>query len=660
MKSLALPFYRLRFLQAPVSLLILLLQRTPVLRVVLQSESAFESGVGDVVKSAFALSALGAYHSLSGATTFSVTSSTGTATGSANSTFNISGTVGTPINGSVGVTFSVSGAPGTPKSFGVTDNIATYNYSNTLPPGLTLNPQTGTVAGGGLYYNGSLKGTITGTPTSAGTYSVALWATNSTALGGSGGAIRATFTITGGSTAVAPSFTTQPSSQTVTAGTSVTFSSAASGTPAPTYQWYVGGSAISGATSSSYTISSAQSSNSGSYTVVATNSAGSVTSSAATLTVNAATSAPSFTTQPSSQSVTAGASVSFSAAASGNPTPTYQWYVGGVPISGATSSTYTIASAQTSNSGSYTVVATNSAGSVTSNAATLTVNAANTAPVFTSQPLTQVVGAGSSVSFSAAASGNPTPTYQWYLGGVPITGATSTTYTIASAQSSNAGTYTVVATNSAGSVTSAAATLTVNSSLPVLGSTTTSEVVYSGHSASFYASVTSGGTVTYQWQVSTDGGSTWTTVTNNSTYAGATTNTLTVTTSGTGQNGSQFRVAVTNSAGSVTSSPYTLSVKAVVFPSPKGVTVDSSGNVWVADSSLNVIEEVNSSGVATVIAGTSGQQGSTDGTGGGRGFERQSLRCRHRQFAHQEGHSLGGGDDPCGLLLKPGLQGRHG
>jgi sugar lactone lactonase YvrE len=84
----------------------------------------------------------------------------------------------------------------------------------------------------------------------------------------------------------APSIQTQPQSQTVTAGGSVQFSVTASGRPAATYQWYFGSTAISGATSSSYSLSSAQSGNAGNYTVVVSNSMGNATSNVATLTVN--------------------------------------------------------------------------------------------------------------------------------------------------------------------------------------------------------------------------------------------------------------------------------------------------------------------------------------------------------------------------------------
>jgi arabinan endo-1,5-alpha-L-arabinosidase len=91
---------------------------------------------------------------------------------------------------------------------------------------------------------------------------------------------------------VAPRITTQPQSQTVTAGANVQFSVTATGQPAPTYQWVFNGTAISGATGSSYSLTNVQSSSAGDYTVAVSNSAGSVTSGKATLTVNAATTPP--------------------------------------------------------------------------------------------------------------------------------------------------------------------------------------------------------------------------------------------------------------------------------------------------------------------------------------------------------------------------------
>lgn len=361
MKFVALIPSRLGWLNLPGAVLIALLQRTPVVRVAATAEQLVASApLGEVLRSAAAVAAsLGAIHSMAGATTLSTNSHPSP----------LSATVGTAITS---VLFTVQGAQGAP---------ASWTIGGSIPPGVTFSGRS--TAGIVNIANGFYL-TLAGTPTTAGNYSVTLRAWEGS-NGTQNGSPTFTYVINVAAAATtAPSFTSNPSSQTVTAGSSVTFSATAGGSPTPTYQWNFNGAAISGATSSSYTISSAASANAGSYTVTATNSAGSATSSAATLTVNAATTAPSFTANPSSQTVTAGSSVTFSATAGGSPAPTYQWNFNGAAISGATSSTYTISSAQSGNSGSYTVTATNSAGSATSSAATLSVNAASSGGAITS------------------------------------------------------------------------------------------------------------------------------------------------------------------------------------------------------------------------------------------------------------------------------------
>src|SRR4029077_14776994 len=92
----------------------------------------------------------------------------------------------------------------------------------------------------------------------------------------------------------------------------------------------------------SYTTPVTTTADSGStFRVVVTNTAGSVTSSAATLTVNTAPVAPTITTQPVNQTVTAGQTATFTVAATGTAPLSYQWRKNGTAISGATSSTYT-------------------------------------------------------------------------------------------------------------------------------------------------------------------------------------------------------------------------------------------------------------------------------------------------------------------------------
>jgi Immunoglobulin domain/NHL repeat len=170
--------------------------------------------------------------------------------------------------------------------------------------------------------------------------------------------------------------TTQPQSQTTIAGATVTFSVAANGPGTLTYQWYQNGTAISGATSASYTISNVQNSSVGTYTVVVTSSSSGitpVTSTGATLTLNGNITAPQITVPPSGQTVTAGSPATFTVTATGGSL-NYQWNLNGSAITGATSSTLSFPHAATSQAGFYSVTVWNQAGSVTSSNAVLAVN----------------------------------------------------------------------------------------------------------------------------------------------------------------------------------------------------------------------------------------------------------------------------------------------
>jgi Concanavalin A-like lectin/glucanases superfamily/Abnormal spindle-like microcephaly-assoc'd, ASPM-SPD-2-Hydin/Immunoglobulin domain len=176
---------------------------------------------------------------------------------------------------------------------------------------------------------------------------------------------------------VPPSITIQPAGQSVVAGQAATFSVAATGTAPLSYQWQKNGATIAGAFSSSYTTPATTTTDSGStFTVVVSNSVGTATSSAATLTVNAAPVAPAITVQPASQTVTAGQAATFTVTATGTAPLNYQWYRTGTLISGAVSASYSTAATTSSDNGAqFTVVVSNAAGTVTSSAATLTVNA---------------------------------------------------------------------------------------------------------------------------------------------------------------------------------------------------------------------------------------------------------------------------------------------
>jgi hypothetical protein len=272
-----------------------------------------------------------------------------------------------------------------------------------------------------------------------------------------------------GGSATAPTIATQPTNESVTAGQTATFSVTATGTAPLTYQWQKGATLIGGATAASYTTPATATSDSGStFSVLVSNSAGKITSNAATLTVNAAPVAPSITQQPSNQTVTAGQTATFSVTAAGTTPLAYQWQQGTTAISGATSASYTTPATTTSNNGAqFSVVVSNSAGKITSNAATLTVNAAPVAPSITQQPSNQTVTAGQTATFSVTAAGTTPLTYQWQQGTNAISGATSASYTTPATTTSNNGAqFSVVVSNSQGKATSNAATLTVNAAPP--------------------------------------------------------------------------------------------------------------------------------------------------------------------------------------------------
>jgi hypothetical protein len=221
-----------------------------------------------------------------------------------------------------------------------------------------------------------------------------------------------------------------------------------------------------------------------------------------TATANVTNGVLSITAQPQSATVAAGGSASFSVTATGNPTIRYQWRLGGTNIALATNSTYSIANAQPVNAGNYTVVCSNGYVVVTSSVAVLTVTGA-AAPTILSQPSSITVGATSNATFSVSASGTVPLAYQWRLGGVNIAGATSASYTtngVSLLASGNS--YVAVITNLYGSITSAAAILTVtnNCESVVVTANPVSITRGVGGLASFSVTATGTAPLTYQWR----------------------------------------------------------------------------------------------------------------------------------------------------------------
>lgn len=263
---------------------------------------------------------------------------------------------------------------------------------------------------------------------------------------------------------VPAAITTQPVNQTIATGNTATLTAVVIGTPIPTLQWYEGTSGdtsapILGANSNSYTTPVLTASTN--YWLRASNVGGSVDSSTAAVNV---TFPPSFTTQPASTTIVTGNSTTLTVVATGNPTPTLQWYRGakGVttdPVVGETSSSLNTGVLTTTTR--YWAQATNSQGTADSNAATVNV----TAPAaIVTQPADTTFVTGARVGLRVVASGAPNPTFQWYEG---LTGditkpinPSGTSAVLNTVPLTASASYWVRVTNSTGTVDSVTATVT--------------------------------------------------------------------------------------------------------------------------------------------------------------------------------------------------------
>jgi len=388
-----------------------------------------------------------------------------------------------------------------------------------------------------------------------------------------------------------PVITIQPKSQIINNGLNYTFNVVVTGTPTLTYQWYKDNIVITGATNSTYSIVNATAINDGTYKCIITNSFGDATSDNATLTVNIGT-VPIITTQPVSLNRNNGLIASFNVIANGSAPLTYQWYKNDIPITGAIKNAYVIASVTSSDAGNYKCIVSNGFGSVVSTIVSLTVNSGGV-PVITTQPISRTLNNGLAATFTVIATGTAPLSYQWYKNGTNlITGATSSTYTVTNVSSTDEGTYKCVVSNSFGTVTSTDAVLKVN--MGFAPSITTQPVAKS--------SLISIGTVRFSNPsgITIDSSNNlYVCDTYNHTIRKITPAGVVTTFAGTaGQSGS------IDGTGSVAR-----------FYAPFGITIDSSGNLYVCDYSNHTIRKITPAGMVTTIAGTAGASGITDGTG---------------------------------------------
>ena len=442
-----------------------------------------------------------------------------------------------------------------------------------------------------------------------------------------------------------PDVLAQPVDQTAGSGGTATFTVVASGVPSPAVQWQLSDGRgarfddIAGAHAPALTVALGPGEQLNRYRAVLTNTAGSDTSASAGLSAGSMTSGtglappstastiappqsglPDVVVQPTDQTTGPSSSTTFTAMATGSPTPTVQWQVSSDrgahfnDIPGADADTLTLGAVSlTEQSDRYRAVFTNAAGSVTSASAKLIVGspqvpapatsvdsasptASSELPDVLAQPVDQTAGSGGTATFTVVASGVPSPAVQWQLSDGrgarfdDIAGAHAPALTVALGPGEQLNRYRAVLTNTAGSDTSASAGLSAGSmtsgtglappstastiappqsGLPDVVVQPTDQTTGSSSSTTFTAMATGSPTPTVQWQVSSDRGAHFNDI------PGADADTLTLGAVSLTEQSDRYRAVFTNAAGSVTSASAKLIVGSPQVPAP-ATSVDSA------------------------------------------------------------------------------------
>jgi hypothetical protein len=263
---------------------------------------------------------------------------------------------------------------------------------------------------------------------------------------------------------------------------------------------------------------------------------------------------PTFDSQPSDLIVAQGGTAEFVAAVNGIPMPECQWYKGTNLLAGQTDTVLSLSNVGTNDAGGYYLIISNAVGIAQSRTATLTVFV----PAQINLDLTNMtVAAGSTAAFQTSVSGVPTPACRWYWNSNLIAGASGQSYTITSANATNAGWYWMTASNGMGGisrvVSSTRVSLTVATNpMPVVTQDPVSLVVTNGQTAVFNVAGTGIPTPSFQWY--------HTTVHSNAPIPGAT-STLLILTNVSPLDAGRYYAVLSNRWGSTNSVMATLTVR---------------------------------------------------------------------------------------------------
>ncbi len=357
-----------------------------------------------------------------------------------------------------------------------------------------------------------------------------------------------------------PTITIQPQSVTVANGSAAAFTVAAGGTAPLHYQWFFGTNMLAAETNATLLLPTATLVHMGDYSVRVSNAVGVALSDIASLTV---LSPPVITSPPQSLTATNGDAALFAVAAEGTAPLLYQWRFNNADLADRTNDTLTLSTVTGLDDGSYSVVVANAFGSVTSSVATLTVLFP---PSITAQPENATATNGGTATFTVETAGTSPLRYQWFFQSTNLlTGETDNTLWITPVTAAHAGAYSVRVSNSAGTILSDAATLTVLLP-PTITAHPQSLSVTDDSPATFTITVTGTSPFTYRW------------LRNGSDLANEFGSSLTlnnVTTNDTGD----YTAVVANSYGEITSAVATLTVlpSLSITTPPESLTLTNGG-----------------------------------------------------------------------------------